>query len=737
MFFCVLTICQVFSQKRLKGMIMVKDKEQKMSGLQGASVYWLGTSIGQNTNDKGWFEIPISSNSNKLVVSFIGYRTDTLIVNTSKELHHLLKEDNSLDEVVLRGKKKNSRHSFYKPINTIQINEGELLKAACCNLSESFETNPSVDVNFSDAITGSKQIKMLGLKSPYLLITQENIPSVRGASQAFGMSFIPGTWISSIQVTKGMGSVVNGFESIAGQINTELKKPKTAEEFFLNIYGSGIGRVELNTHVNKRLNTNWSTGLYLHTNFNKNEVDRNKDSFLDTPVSKQINMMNRWQYSNANTGWVGFMDVKYVNDEKKSGQIGFDYKETQSEQSLYGVKINTERFETATKIGYVFKEKPYQSFGIQTSFSNHKQNSFYGFNNYNVEHQSIYVNSIFQSILGSTQHKFKTGINYTNDTYRELVLLADYSREERSIGGFFEYTYDSLEKLILVAGLRLDRHNLLGLFATPRIHARYEAWEKGVFKIAFGSGRRNANIFVENQKMFASSRTFAVAGKHNRAYGLNPEKAWNFGASFLQELKLNEQPLIFSIDFFRTNFENQTVVDYDDSYQTVLFYDLKGKSFSDAFQLEVDYSFLKNLDLKLAYKHTNVKVTNKSGLVQKGLLPKQRFFANLGYETNVTNSNGYWKFDVTYNRVGAQRIPNANHFGLSHFSKPYSLLNMQITKVFSKKMEFYFGGENIANYKQLNPVLGSDAPFGTEFDSTLVYAPILGSMYYGGLRYKI
>jgi outer membrane receptor for ferrienterochelin and colicin len=736
MLLCVFTTFFSNAQSKLKGMVMVQHEGQ-MSGLEGASVYWLGTSIGQTTNDKGWFEISLSEQSNKLVISYVGYQTDTITVTSNSELHHLLREDNTLDEVLLETRKKTSSVSFLKPLNTIQINEGELLKAACCNLSESFETNPSVDVNYSDAVTGVKQIKMLGLTSPYLLITQENIPSVRGASQAYGVSFIPGTWISSIQVTKGMGSVVNGFESIAGQINTELKKPKNAETLYLNAYASGTGRFELNTHFNRTMNSKWSTGLYLHTNFNNSGIDRNKDLFLDIPLSKQMNVMNRWQYTDSEKGWVSFIDLKYVNDAKKSGQLGFDFDKTQAEQFLYGVRVNTERFETAAKLGHVFKDKPYQSFGIQTAYSNHKQNSFFGFNNYDINHRSMYVNSIFQSILSSTQHKYKTGINFTHDTYDEKVLLNNYQRNESSIGAFFEYTYDSLGDLILVAGLRIDKHNLLGWFATPRLHIRYEAWNKGVFKFAIGSGRRNANIFAENQKVFATSRDFHIEKNHNKAYGLTEEIAWNYGVSFLQELELSGKPLIFSADFFRTSFSNQTIVDYDNSHQTVLFYDLNGKSFSDAFQVEVAYEISGNMDLKMAYKNNNVKIAYKSGVLQKALQPKQRFFANLGYETKSNDKENFWKFDLTYNRVGEQRISNSSHYRFPEYSKAYDLLNMQVTKIFSKKFEVYMGGENITNYTQVNPVLGSDKPFDEGFDTSLVYAPVVGSMYYGGLRYKL
>ena len=218
---------------------------------------------------------------------------------------HLFAQD-TLKTVKVEASRKGIQKSFRITSNTTVMTGKELLKAACCNLAESFETNPSIDVNFADALTGTKQIKMLGLTSPYLMITEENIPSVRGASQAYGLSFTPGTWIESIQVTKGAGSVVNGYESISGQINTELIKPSLDIPFFVNAYGSTDARFELNTHFNKKISDDWATSLYVHGNTRVAKNDMNDDGFLDNPLSQQINIINRWQYACAETGWISF-----------------------------------------------------------------------------------------------------------------------------------------------------------------------------------------------------------------------------------------------------------------------------------------------------------------------------------------------------------------------------------------------------------------------------------------------
>ena len=729
-----------FSQTQFKGMIMDKNNPKDNLGVYGANVHWLGTSIGTVTNEKGWFTISYKKTYKKLVVSYIGYKTDTLTITNLKPIHHFLTPDSELDEVVIETKRKSIQKSFFKTQNTFTVNKDELLKAACCNLSESFETNPSIDVSFSDALTGTKQIEMLGLKSPYLLITQENVPSIRGAAQAFGLTFTPGTWVESIQITKGAGSVVNGYESISGQINAELVKPYNDSKVFVNAYSSLNGRLELNTHFNTKVSEKWQTGLYLHGNYRGQKFDKNNDTFLDAPLANQINVMNRWQYTNAEKGWISFINFRYLNDEKQMGQLDFDPLIHKGTTAFWGSEINTNRIETSAKLGYVFPELPFQSFGFQLAYSNHKQDSYFGLNVYDIEHESVYSNLIFNSIIGDTRNKFKTGINFTHDTFEELVNVNNYNRKETSFGAFFEYAYDNLDDFSFTAGLRVDNHNLLGTFVTPRLHLRYAPWEDSVFRASFGRGKRSANIFAENQQLFASSRQIKINNPSGNIYGLNPEIAWNYGVSFMQKFNLMERKGDITFDFYKTDFENQVVVDWENP-QEISFYDLSGKSYANTMQLEISYELLKRVNLRTAYKYYDVSTDYTSGKFQKPLQAKHRFFANVSYETDITMDDSQWKFDVTYNLIGKKRLPNTAtnpvNYQLSEYSKRYSLLNAQVTRVFSRQFEVYAGGENLTNYKQKNPILASDNPFGANFDSTIVYAPIFGAAFYAGLRFNI
>ncbi|WP_339667318.1 TonB-dependent receptor, partial [Maribacter arcticus] len=336
--------------------------------------------------------------------------------------------------------------------------------------------------------------------------------------------------------------------------------------------------------------------------------------------------------------------------------------------------------------------------------------------------------------------KFKTGISFAYDGYDEVVTATDYSREDSSVGAFVEYSYENLEKVSLTAGLRVDNHNRLGTFVTPRFHIRYTPWEKGSLRGSFGRGKRAANIFAENQQLFASAREINVLNSGGSVYGLEPEDAWNYGVSFLQGFNFLNKKGDVSVDYYVTDFKNQIVVDWENP-QEVSFYNLDGDSSAKSFQIEINYELLTRLSFRTAYKFYDVSTDYNSGNLQKPLQSQHRFFVNLGYETEAKENGSQWKFDYTLHSLGKMRLPdtssNSTQYQLGEYSSPYNLMNAQITKVFSNTFEMYVGGENLTGEQQNNPVLGADNPFGPNFDTTIVYAPIMGRMFYGGFRFKI
>lgn len=723
-----------YSQKVLKGEVFYKDEEHlHIHALPGANVYWLNTQTGVTTDASGQFEISKKKENNQLIISYIGYKTDTIAINPDQYyLKHEIREVLELGEVEVVAEKKDMHISQFGVNLTEHLNEGELLKAACCNLSESFETNPSVDISFSDPVTGTKQIQMLGLTGPYIQITQENIPAIRGANQTAGMSFIPGSWVESIQISKGAGSVINGFESIAGQINTELKKPTREPELFINLFGNDKKRLEINTDANVQLNEHFSTALFLHHNQRKHKADENGDGFLDMPVGSQWNLMNRWHYSESKTGLESDLIFKALQDTKQSGQIAFEPNIHQNSTSFWGSENITKRFEAFYKIGKVFPEIPYKSFGFQSNFVYHNQEAYYGFTSHNIKQKSLYLNGIYQSILSNTYHKFKTGLSLVYDNYDENVHIDHYDRTEKSFGGFFEYDFDGGEKFSLNAGLRTDYHNYMGWFLTPRLHVRYEVLPKITLRTSVGRGKRMAQIFTENTALFASNRTLEIQKTTNYAYGLEPETAWNYGFNVLWNFRLVNRNSQFSLDYYETYFKNQIVVDRE-TPGLVSIYNLNGKSFAKSLQVSLNLAPFEGFETRWAYKFYDVKTTYNHSLKDKILLPHDRWFINLAYETPSKN----WHFDMTANRVGSQRIPAIFDEKNEFYTSAYWLLQGQIRKVFDENFEIYTGVENLTNFVQENPIKGAADPFGNNFDAGLIYAPTEGRKFYAGLRFRL
>jgi len=730
---------------------IVNDKEVP---LVGANVFLLDKSKGDISDLTGDFLIENIGNAKEYIVSYVGYMNDTLKINNEYS-KIILNKNSNLDEINISFKEKTSSVSLLSSTNLLKISSEELLKAACCNLAESFETTPSIDVNFSDAISGRKQINMLGLASPNILISIENIPSIRGALNAYGLTFIPGTWIESIQIAKGSGSIVNGYESISGQINAELRKPLTDNKFFINSYYNSMERFELNTHYSTKLTEKIDYGLYLHADKKDNRNDHNNDNFGDSPTGQQINILNRFQYTNAIKGLIGFFDINYVGDERVYGEI--DYFDPAimpgpSVNDSWGGSADSNIIRSTLKFGYVNPEITYRSLGLQLSYSNVDQGADFGNNFHDTRHTSFFSNLIYNSIIGDTRSKIKTGISFTHDIYDESVnnlntSFLDLDRSEKSIGAYFEYNYDDLDKLNLSAGIRYDHHNIIGNFISPRLHVRYQALPKTTIKISAGKAHRIANLFSENQKLFFSSRLINFTSVNSSSefssydyFDMNPEVAWNYGVSLIQSFKLFDRDSQFVIDYYITDFENRVIIDWE-SPSNILFYNLSGRSYAKSFQAQFSYPLSNSFDLLFAYKNTDAKTDYISGRLENPLTPSNRFFVNFSYDGPLNDKLRKWKFDLTYNHLGKQRIPstiqNPEIFRLDPFSSKLDLINSQITRVFSNSFEVYLGVENLTNYKQMDGIISNSDPFSQYFDATMIYGPVSGRMSYLGLRYTI
>jgi len=728
------------------GKVFGVDDSNKKVALPGVNIYWAHNLQGTSSDVHGKFKIEAPSNSQNegiaedeedgqnghnehmLVFSFVGYEKDTIHVHEDmKSIEIYLNATKELKGVEVSARNSGSHISRMDPILTQQISSSELTKAACCNLSESFETNASVDVHYSDALTGAKQIQLLGLAGIYTQLMTENIPNYYGLANSFGLMYVPGTWMESIQVSKGAAAVVNGYESITGQINVEYKKPDNSELLYLNLFGDSYGRMEGNFNAATKLTDKWSTMIYGHASGNSRKDDHNGDGFLDHPLYKQYNFFNRWRY--VGEKFMTQFGFQYINEDRTGGQVDFSKDDERVITNPWGLNIHTNRAQVFWKSGIIFA-RPATSLGFINSYTFHEQNSYFGLRDYDATQNSYYGNLILNSYIGNTKHAYSTGASYRYDDYDENLNDSAFNMTESVPGMFFQYTYTDPDKITIIAGIRADFHNLYGTFYTPRVHVRYSFSERTVLRASAGKGYRTAKVFAENTSLLASSRMI------NTSESLLQEEAWNYGVNLTQYIDIRGKELTLSGDFYRTDFQNQVVVDVDSDVSQIRIYNLNGKSYSNSFQVEASYELIERLDVVAAFRINDVKVTMNEELLQKPLVNKYKGLLTLSYATNLNK----WQFDFTTQVNGDGRLPNTS-MNPEEYRRPdtypaYTILNAQITRFF-KTWSIYIGGENLLNYTQENPIIAADDPYGNYFDASMIYAPIMGAKIYAGLRFAI
>ena len=730
----ILSFCCITNivNAQIKGLIQGADGSQKKP-LYGAKIKLLQAKTGAVSREDGTFELVLPKElPDTLVISAFGYNPDTLIVSKKDRftaLNILLYSDKLLPEILIEYRKNGHSISRLKTLHVEELTAIELRKAACCNLSESFETNASVDVNITDAVSGAKKIQMMGLDGVYTQIQMENIPYLRGLESAFGLSSLSGTWIESIQITKGTGNVVNGYESMAGLVNLELKKPDEMEKIYLNVYQNIFGRSEFNFNKGIILNPKWSTGFLGHVSSTYGNIDRNKDAFRDLPTGDNTAFMNRWAYKGKKME--AQFGINFYRDRKVGGQTSFfRNKENQVDTVNYGVLINSKHIDIYGKTGF-FGKRPMQSLGIVYNIKHQEIDGFFGLKNFSGLEKRGYINVIYDDIIGTSDHKIKVGTSFVAIDISQKADTLSQKRMELVPGIFAEYTYTG-RRLTGVFGSRYDYHSIFREQFSPRVHLKYLLSEMTDLRFTAGKGWRVPNFIIDNISLLASSKQWIAPSE------TKPEISWNIGGSLVHEMKIFERKATISFDFYHTRFENQLIVDRDDAINAIVFSNLKNSSFSNSFQTEFSFSPIKNLDIRLAYKFLDVEAKYGNEMRQQVMIPRQRGFVNIAYITR----NKRWEYDFTCSVFSPSRLPIQRDFSndtllISDMKSPtYAMINAQITHIY-KKFDFYLGGENLTNSTQKNPIIDAANPFGSKFDATNIYMPITGINIYVGIRYAI
>ena len=737
-FITIIISSTALAGEKIKGYVF----DEKNEPLIGANIRWKDTQNGTTTNADGYFELEQKGSEKQIVVSYIGYTTSTFTVESHNEpLRIVLKGDIELDEVVVSERRVGTISSRTSIVQTQKISYDELCRAACCNLAESFETNPSVDVSYADASTGARQIKLLGLSGTYVQMLTENYPNFRGAASLYGLDYVPGAWMESIQVSKGTSSVKNGYEALAGQINVEYKKPATADIFSANLFTSDAGRYEGNSDVSWLINENLSTGLLVHYSKDGSQHDANDDGFLDMPLKEQVNLMNRWQHRVNN--YVSQYGVRYLYEDRTGGQTT---KHNHNIADPYRININTNRFEGYTKQAYIIDPDKVESVALILSGSYHEQQSMYDRTPYNVYQNNIYASLMYEKEF-TPKHNISTGLSLNYDGFDENITILlpphssqyveriDYNRKEVVPGAYVQYTYNLDDKFILLAGVRADHSSIHDFFVTPRVHLKYNPFDWFHIRASAGKGFRTANILAENNFLLSSNRRMTISDN------LDQEEAWNTGLNFSFYIPIAGKDLTINAEWYYTNFIKQVVVDMDSNPHEVSFYNLDGKSYSHSYQVEATYQFpfIRGFTLTGAYRYTDAKTDYRdlNGVtrrLKKPLVSNYKGLLTASYLTPLKK----WQVDLTgqFNGGGRMPVPDATNPLWDADFKPYPIWNAQVTKFF-RTWSIYVGSENVFSYTQSNPIIDAANPRGDNFDGSMVWGPVHGRKIYAGLRFNI
>lgn len=654
-------------------------------------------------------------------------------LSVAQDTTETLLPDQHLNEVTIT--KRQTVRTMGGAVNGQAMLKAELFKAACCNLGESFVNNPSVDVNYSDAATGAKQIKLLGLGGTYVQMMAEMLPTFRGAATPFALGYVPGSWMNSIQVSKGNASVKNGYEAMTGQINIEYLKPEDEQQVQVNMYGNSMGKFEANAMANLHINgsENVATEILAHFENLWSHHDGNGDGFQDDPQVRQYNFQNRW-YAKAGR-YLFHASLGALKENRSTGQVSHHAQSaTESTQPLYKIGIETNRYEASMKHALILNEEQQTSIALMGNVSMHEQDAGYGLKVYDVNEKNAYASLIFESNLGH-DHNLSAGLSLNHDYLHQDVRLTHDAalptqrqiESETTPGAYAQYTFNLHERFIAMAGLRVDHSNVYGTFLTPRAHVKWVVSDLLTLRLSAGKGYRSPHALAENNYVLASGRALVI-GK------LGQEEAWNYGVSTAWMIPVAKKTLKINAEYYYTHFLNQTVIDYDSDPHKITIADLDGRSYSHTFQIDASYTLIKGLDLTAAYRYNLVKTTYGGVLRSKPLQSRYKGLFTASYKPGM----GLWQFDATFALNGGGRLPQSytkadgSTAWKDHY-KAYPTLNLQVTREF-RHFAIYAGGENLTGYKQENPIIGCHNPWGDTFDSTLVYGPISGAMFYAGFR---
>lgn len=628
----------------------------------------------------------------------------------------------TLKSVSIRGRSEIKMQRLSGAENGQMMGLGELKRAACCNLGESFVTNPSVDVNYSDAAVGAKQIKLLGLSGLYVQMLTENMPNLTGAATPYALNYVPGTWMRSISVSKGASSVKHGFQSITGQIDVEYLKPDEPSGLLLNLFGDSKGKAEGNIVASRRLTDKLGTEILAHYEKDFSHLDHDGDLWHDSPSIEQIHLSNRWKYMGDNYIFHG--GLGFLSEKREGGQIL-----SESLATPYRVLLNNNRFDAHMKHAYIIDHGHNTNVALIATFNHFDLDGLFGAKDYLNRHNNLSTQLLFEHDFDFV-HSISAGLSFKADNMDETLKGTFSSTQELVPGAYAQYTFTPTYKFTAMVGIRADYSNLYGAFATPRMHLKWMPADWVTVRGSIGKGYRVPYALAENHFLLASGRQLNINPD------LDMEEAWNTGISAAFTIPIAEKKYLkINYEEYYTNFLNQAVINYDSDPLAITIDNLDGRSYSHTIQVDATYPIVDELlEATAAFRVNDVRCTYDNQLREAPLTSRLKGLFTASWKPRM----GLWQVDLTLQINGGGRMPDPYTLDDGSLSwderfPAYPMLNAQITRNF-RHYSIYIGGENLTNYRQPNPIINAATPWSNSFEPTMIWGPMHGIMGYFGIR---
>ena len=746
--------CTTFAAaQKINGKVYLSDGQGGKEPGAYANVWWMEGKSSVETDEDGNFTLKSLKGDNiTLIAAYVGYMQDTVkviengtVLLAAEEVVFTLVPESELDGITVTGRQQSNFLSKRTAFKAEVITAAGLCKMACCSLAESFESSASVSVGYSDAVTGAKQIKLLGLSGSYTQMLDETRPVMRGLASPFGLTYVPGQWLESIQIAKGPSSVVNGLEAITGQINVEHRKPTTETPLFVNLFLNNNLRAEANVASSLQLNDKWSTVIMGHVSKDNEVHDGNGDNFRDDPLARQLNLDNRWLYFNPNGTQVRF-GFKVMDDVRVGGHK--DYEEGMRDEwgldkliqsGIWGNEIHNCGASGFFKLGIPLNEDQTRNIAVVADYSYYDMESIYGQKDFGGYQNMGFFNAMYHQDINE-QHKFTLGLSGRLDDVRSRYkdaagngTVMDFNVDDKVMGAYGEYTYTLDEKISLVAGLRADYSSMFGWQAAPRASLKYSFSDQTILRLTGGRGFRTPHVITDNLGVLSHGGSLRIADN------LPAEDAWTFGGNFTQYFKIGDRESnYFSFDYFRTTFNHKVVYDWDLSAKdnVVEIYDFadatlgNNQAYTDTYQFDLSVEPIERFTAIATFRYSNAKISMKDkGLVDAPMTSKYKAVLNLQYALPMNK----WTFDFTAQLNGPCTLPDIMGGGESDI---YPMLFAQVTKKLNF-VDVYVGVENITGYTQDNPIINAANPYSKDFNASMVWGPLMGRMFYVGMRYTL